>query len=237
MKQLSAPVVTAFAGAFALACSAAPTRADETAADGGLCAAAKSLVVARAAEQGLSADVRCIEPARGIAKDVGAHWQLAAPVPLQSGTARILLDAIGPHPSGRDVAVPAWISIRSAAWVAVHDVNAGSHVGPGDLQVRDVEWPIGARPVPARAEPPVGRARVALRTGDWVTADRLLPADEGLQGDPVTVQLHEKNLTVEAPGLLTADARVGHAARVQLEGQRAVLEGQLVDLTTVVVGR
>lgn len=228
-------LICAWLGGVALAAQAANVRhvAPEQ-----VCAAARKLVTEAASRQGVTATVECPN-ARAVEAGPGALvWSLdSALSPLVAGPSRLVIRLSAPGARSRAVGVPVVLALHSKAWVALRPVAAGEPLAAGDLTLRDVSWPVGIEPSVAGDLAPVGRARLALRAGDVVSAGHLTPPGQKLQGDAVKVAVRSGGLTLEAPAVLTSDARVGHAARVQLRGRHDTLEGVLVDASTVIVER
>lgn len=228
-------LVCALLGGVALAAHAANVR---QVAPEEVCAAARKLVIEAASRQGLMAAVECPN-ARAVEAGAGALvWSLdSAPSPLVAGPSRLILRLSTPGTRPRAVAVPVVLGLHSKAWVALRPVAAGETLAADDLVLRDVSWPVGMEPSVAGDMAPVGRARLALKAGDVVSASHLTSPGQKLQGDAVKVAVRSGGLTLEAPAILTSAARVGHVARVQLKGRHDTLEGVLVDASTVIVER
>jgi flagella basal body P-ring formation protein FlgA len=213
--------------------------------------------VQRDAEQTVSADVVCDNARRLVGDAASARelnvrltcarvtplrlpmgpvtWELlGSPPPLASGASRLALRV---SVAGRSslTGLPVTLTVSSDAWVVQRDFAEGEVLRPNDVRRSAVEWPVGVAPVPATPAPPVGRLRRALRAGDPVLPASLLPGDERLQGDVVTVEMRTHTVTLEVPAVLMADARVGQPARAQLKGRRVTVEGRLVDAGTLVV--
>jgi flagella basal body P-ring formation protein FlgA len=203
-----------------------------------LCDAARKLVTEQVSHQGVTATVECPN-ARAIEANSGVlTWSLeSTPSPLVTGPTRLVLQLSVNGVRALAVGVPVVLTLHSKAWVAQRSVEAGEPLAAGDLTLREVGWPVGVKPAVAGDAAPAGRARLALRAGDVVLASHLTPPGQKLQGDAVKVAVRSGGLTLEAPAVLTGDARVGQVARVQLRGRHDTLEGVLVDGSTVIVER
>lgn len=203
-----------------------------------LCEAARADVERYAQHLGLQADVRC----RGlVGRPVSSQAELQGMGPPegvapQSGPlawpVRVTEDGVRAYVQR----VPLTVIWTAPAWVAAHDLVAGARLQTDDLVLQDRRWPEGLRVQPARADqPPLGRLRQALRTGDLISATALLPLDTLQRGDPVTAVLTEGAVDIRLPAHLLGPARVGERARVQVSGRSSALEGRLTDLQTLLV--
>lgn len=203
-----------------------------------MCAAARELLTEAASRQRVEAVVACPH-ARGIEAGAGSlAWSIeSGRVLLVAGPSRVVLQLAVNGGRPRAVGVPVVLSLRSQAWVALRAFAAGEALHAGDIELREVQWPVGARPAAAADAPPAGRARVALKPGDVVSTSQLTPPSQALQGDAVKVALRSGAITLEVPAVLASNAQIGHVARVQLKGRHDTLEGVLVDASTVIVER
>ncbi len=199
----------------------------------GACEEAQALLAQAAAAQRLEVSVACM-PGKGTGGEAG-RWALEGPLPaLVSGPARVALRPRSREPA-RALAVPVVLTVRSTAWVARHDIGAGQPLGMQDLARQPIDWPVGVVPASGEELPPQGRARQAIRAGRAVGAAMVAAGDELMQGDPVTLHVRTGAMTIERPAVLVADARVGQMARVQIKGQREVVEAWIAAPTTVVL--
>jgi len=228
-------LICAVLGGAALAAQAASAR---QVAPEQVCAAARKLVTEAASRQGVTAAVECPN-ARAVEAGPGAlAWSLeSAPSPLVAGPSRLVLQLTVNGTRPRAVGVPIALALNSKAWVALRPVAAGERLAAGDLTLRDVSWPVGMAPAVAGDVEPAGRARLALKAGDVVSASHLTSSGQKLQGDAVMVAVRSGAITLEAPAVLASNAQIGHVARVQLRGRHDTLEGVLVDASTVIVER
>ena len=228
-------VICAWLGGAALAANAAGSRLVPPEQ---VCAAARTLLTAAADRQGVKATVEC-RNSRAVEAGPGAlAWSLqSAPSPLVAGPSRLVLQLTVNGARPRAVGVPIVLALNSKAWVALRPVAAGEPLAAGDLALRDVSWPVGVEPSVAGTVAPAGRARLALKAGDVVSASQLTAPGQKLQGDAVMVAVRSGAITLEAPAVLASNAQIGHVARVQLRGRHDTLEGVLVDASTVIVER
>lgn len=230
-------VICAWLGGAALAANAASSGLQVVQPEQ-VCAAVHTLLMPEAERQGVKVRVDCPN-ARAVEVDSGAlAWSLRSPSPpLAAGPSRLVLQVTVNGMRPRAVGVPVVLALNSKAWVALRPVAAGEPLTAADMALRDVSWPVGVAPTVAADVAPIGRARQALKAGDVVSASRLTAPGQKLQGDTVTVAVHSGGVTLEAPAVLTSNAQVGQAARVQLRGRHDTLEGVLVDASTVIVER
>jgi flagella basal body P-ring formation protein FlgA len=199
----------------------------------GACEAATVLLKQAASARQLEVEVACRPPADAIA--LTGHWQAQGGLPaLVSGPARVGLQSAGPGP--RSLALPVVLTVKSTVWLTRRALAAGQPVGPQDL-VREpaFSWPVGLRPAPGEAKPPLGRARQFVRAGEVLSSREVVAADELMRGDPVTLTVRRGAMTIEQPAVLVADAQVGQMTRVQIKGRREVVEAWITAPTLVVL--
>lgn len=203
-----------------------------------VCAAARELITEAASRQGLQAAVECPNARAAEAGPGALSWSLEPHrVAMLAGPSRVVLRLAVNGEAHSALGVPVVLSLRSPAWVARRPFAAGEALHASDTELREVQWPVGARPVAAADAPPSGRARLALKPGDVVSASQLTPPHQALQGDAVKVALRSGAITLEMPAVLASNAQVGQPARVQLKGRHDTLQGVLVDVSTVIVER
>lgn len=199
------------------------------------CAQARDLVMQQARRQGLRAEVQCSlsvnEPSASCPPAT-----LRSPQPsLRAGPLRVVVRSTATDGAAHERSVALRLGLRSQAWVAVSPIAVGEPLNPALLEQREVAWPNGVPPPPLVAQPPEGRARRALRAGEPVLPEALLLPTERRQGDPVEIVIREGAVSIAMPGVLVRDASVGQPTRAQIRGRREVLDGQLIDLHTVVL--
>jgi hypothetical protein len=139
--------------------------------------------------------------------------------------AKVWVDVFVDGSFHRAVPVVFLVEVWRDAWVAREDVAAGQVVGC-DAFVRTLvnlaEHPArGARALAATDEAcPLsdGRTRAALRRGDLLTQDGVVPADRALAGDRVVLTIVGQGITVEVSAELVQasdrKARVRYGGRI-----------------------
>lgn len=202
-----------------------------------LCDVAQEGLQRLAQVSGSTADARCREPARLL--PAGAVMQ-----PMEWPLGQVLRSGPVTWPvrvrlgNGYSYVqqVPLTVAWTTLAWVAARNLDPGVELQAGDLEMKPRRWPEGraVQPAGGRSEP-LGRVRSALRAGDIVTADVLLPSGALIRGDHVTAVLAQGGMEIRVPAQLLATSRIGDVARVQAAGRTSPLEGRLVDAQTLMV--
>jgi flagella basal body P-ring formation protein FlgA len=202
-----------------------------------LCQAAVQAVEEQARQQDLSITVACRRDGVGKPIESAASVSVIKHVPpLRTGPIQVVLrvQSLGARPM--QLAQTLDLRVRSQVWQLNKDVVNGDRVRASDVVLQAYEWPAGVAPRVAGTDAPTGRARQALRAGQPIAQNDLLSDQELSRGEAVTVLIQEGRLSLQVPARVTTDARVGTPVRAQLDGRREVVEGVLVDASTVLVG-
>lgn len=155
----------------------------------------------------------------------------AAPLPWRAGGVSAAFKCAG----GRQRSLPVRLRMSSEAWVAVQPMAAQAVLRPADLVRQQVVWRDGGTAPLERPSLAGLRLRRAVQAGQALMPGDVMPDEVVPARAAVTVVLHQSGLRLEMPGLLVADAQVGGRARAQLQGRRALMDGQLATATTLVV--
>jgi len=197
---------------------------------------AQAAVERYAAERGWHADVRCRAAARVTEAAALQAVDPPAGTALRSGPVTWDVRVQVPNTAAYVQRVPLTVSWTAPAWVSLRNLTLGSQLQAADVELQTRRWPDGLRVNAARSDaPPSGRLRQAVRAGDLVTGDQLLPMDALVRGDRVAAVLAEGAMEIRMPAQLLAAARVGERARAQVAGRPVALEGVLVDAQTLKV--
>lgn len=199
------------------------------------CGLAVKGLQAEAAKRRWTLEVQCgLTPSSEL--DSSRTWRLRGPLPpLISGSARVSLEST--DSSHHVVAVPVRLTVTSSVWKTIMAVPEDHPVQADWLTQTEFQWPVGVVPIEITNTPPSGRARRPLSVGDTVWPHHLISFDQAHRGGSVTLQLRQGPLSIERLGILMADARVGQTVRVQIKGQRDVVEGLLASPQMVVMDR
>lgn len=200
----------------------------------GICAHALAEVARAAAARGWQAEARCVGRlnARLPAAATLSVQPLPDDGPQRSGplTLTVRAEAAGQPVTHRVVARVIWIA---PAWIAARALAAGDVLAENDLHVIPHRWPDGLTIQAAEGPPSQRRLKRAVRQGDAISADSLLPLDGLLRGDRLDAVLASGGVEIRTPVTLLAPARIGERVRVQPVGRADVLDGVLTDRTTV----
>ena len=232
------PKLNALGGAVALSCSlVSPGALAASQAPTQLCEVAVQAVEEQARQQDLSITAECRRD--GVGKPIeAAAWisVVKRAQPLRTGPMQVVLRVQSPGVRPMQLAQTLDVRVRSQVWLINKDLLNGDLVRASDVVRETYEWPAGVAPRVAGVDAPTGRVRQALRAGQPIAQNDLLSDQELSRGDAVTVLIQEGRLSLQVPARVTTDARVGESVRAQLNGRREVVEGVLVDASTVRVG-
>lgn len=203
-----------------------PAVADEN------CAVALAEVARTATARGWQADARCMNrpSARAVRGTTLSVESLPTGAPLRSG-----LLALGVQTTSGTQRV--WVRVNwiAPAWIALRSHAAGDLLTPQSLRASPHRWAEGVVVHAAEGPPPTGRLKRAVREGDVMHADALVPADGLMRGDRLEALVAAGGVEIRTPVMLLAHARIGERVRVQPMGRADVLDGLLVDRATVMV--
>ncbi len=127
----------------------------------------------------------------------------------------------------RLVRMPVRVALEAPQWCAQEALAAGQPMAPRQFTscVRPLrhadQWTLAGQPLPS------GRLKRALRPGDVLMPRDVADGDLRLRGDTVTVMLRAGVVTLESPGRLSQDARVGDIVSVHLQGSAQPVSGRL----------
>ncbi|WP_197046838.1 flagella basal body P-ring formation protein FlgA [Paucibacter sp. KBW04] len=135
------------------------------------------------------------------------------------------------------VAIPVQLNLSTMAWVSRKNFSSGQSVRSEDFDWAQFAWPPGAIVKSTSISAPVGRLRRPLRKAERLDDSNLVPINQRLQGDEVTVRWRSRGIELETLATLVADASVGERVRAQIKGSRSIFTGVLEDFSTVVLER
>jgi|GEM_PF-4570366 len=218
-------------------CFAALPLLAKAGAEAALCEAALAAARQAAQQRGLQVQLACRSLAAPRAQAVLRLEAGDPPQPLRAGPlswpVRVWTATGGSYVQQVPLQGDWWVP----AWVAQRTLQAGSRLQAADWRRERVRWPAGrALPEAAPAEPlSAGRLRQRLLSGEVLRDELLMASDAVLRGERVQILLTQGAIELRLQGLALGDARVGQPLRVQADGRSDVLQGRLVDATTVVV--
>jgi flagella basal body P-ring formation protein FlgA len=115
---------------------------------------------------------------------------------------------------------------RHPVYIAKRTLDVGEPVRADDFQREDIEGGSASSVVPGMQP---ARLRRALRQGEVLNAEALVPADAVRSGDPLQVVLRQQGILVEVSGTAASDARPGQMVTVRWPQGREVVRGRLLD--------
>ncbi len=124
-------------------------------------------------------------------------------------------------------------TLRPVLQVVVEAAVATRAAAPGE----PVEWRLGTAVLGATSGPLVGAgawvARAAVEEGAALTTLTVAPRPDARAGGTVAVRVRSGALEIRGEARLLRDARIGEAVRVFVPATGKVVEGRLVDVSTV----
>lgn len=127
----------------------------------------------------------------------------------------------------RRVRMPVRVTLEAPQWCAQEALAVGQPTAPRQFApcLRPLrhtsQWTLAGQALPA------GRLKRALRPGELLMARDVADGDLRLRGDAVTVVLRAGSITLESPGRLSQDARVGDTVSVSVQGSAQPVSGRL----------
>lgn len=199
------------------------------------CSAALAEIARAAAARGWEAEARCV--GRMNTRLPPSSALTAEPLPAdgawRSGPVTWVVRSDEPGRASHSQRVPMRVTWIAPAWIATRSLAAGQSLPPDGTRKAMHRWPDGALVNAAEGSPPQGRLMRAVREGDALQANALMPPDGLLRGDRLEAVLAAGGIEIRTPVTLLAHARVGDRVRVQPVGRAEALDGTLTDRTTV----
>lgn len=199
------------------------------------CTLALAEVAQVAAARGWQAEAHCVGRANALPSP-GASLSVqpvAAEGPWRSGPLTLVVRADEPGRAPTSHRVTLRVTWRAPAWTATRTMAVGDALTPEDTRASMHRWADGIEVRAAAERPPQGRLKRAVREGEVVQAETLVSNDGLLRGDRLEAVLASGGVEIRTPVTLLAHARIGERVRVQAVGRADVLDGLLVDRTTV----
>lgn len=190
-----------------------------------------------AAQRGWEAEAHCVGRTGSLPSEAASLSVEPLPVsgPWRSGPLSLMVRAEAPGRARMSLRVAVRVAWWTPAWTATRALGVGELMSPENLQVATHRWADGTEVRAAMGTPPQGRLRRAVRAGDAVQAEDLVPADGLLRGDRLEAVLASGGVEIRTPVVLLTHARIGERVRVQVVGRADVLDGRLVSHTTVMM--
>ncbi len=158
----------------------------------------------------------------------------ALPARPEHGRSPVWIDVLVNGAMYRSVVVQLAVSVRRQAYLARHDIEAGSLVTAADFEL--VEADVAGTDALA-AQPPLApfRAARALRAGQPLTGAAMLAGGTVLRGDPVRLTIHAGAIGIDTAGVAMDDARPGQQVRVRPSGSQDIVTGRLAPSGAVII--
>jgi flagella basal body P-ring formation protein FlgA len=158
----------------------------------------------------------------------------ALPARPEHGRAPVWIDVLVNGAMYRSVVVPLAVSVRRQAYLARHDIDAGSLVTTDDFEVADADV-AGIDALAARQPLVPFRAAHALRAGQPLTDAAMLAGGTVMRGDQVRLTIRTGAIGIDTAGVAMDDARPGQPVRVRPSGSQDVVTGHLGPSGAVII--
>ena len=194
--------------------------------DAALAAATQALGPVR---PGIEQALECNGPREALAVPAGKLQIRADASALQGvdGPQRVSVEMVVDGKTERTLGVGLRLTLMASQWCALGALAEGSTVAVHSFAACRRPVRHTAQLALSGAALPLGRLRRALRAHEPVLAADVAPPEAALAGDSVTVRYRAGAFDLESQGLLTQDARVGDAVRVQVGHARQPVRGRL----------
>ena len=126
----------------------------------------------------------------------------------------------------RSVVVPVSVTLREQAYVALRALQPGALASATDFAIAEVDV-AGVQALPVGAGGARFRLRAALKAGQVLGSNALVPNGKVLPGDQVRLSVREGQIGIETEAVAVAEAEPGQLLAVRPRGGSDIVTGRL----------